>query len=281
MKNLTNKTSLSFILIPLISAFILSGCLVPKSNLVKQKQETDTCYEALQKENDQKEELTVAVAELQEVVTQLAAQRMQLTSEKSDLTEQQNAMQNSMGDLEKEIQAKLSQITRITAEKTKIEAEKAKLEAKTETYDDLVKGLHKEMKSKLIEIKRKGKRITVGVSDKVLFDSGSSELKDSGKEALAKIADILKTVKDRRIDVEGHTDNLPITGELTEKFPTNWELSASRAVNVVRFMAEAGVNPKNLSGVAKSKYQPRASNKNRRGRTRNRRIEIVLTPKNK
>ena len=91
-------------------------------------------------------------------------------------------------------------------------------------------------------------------------------------------ATILATVQDRRIDVEGHTDNVPLTGELAKTFPTNWELSAARSTNVVRYLEENGVDPRRLAAVAKSMHRPVAQNNTPRGRQLNRRIEIVLTP---
>jgi len=152
------------------------------------------------------------------------------------------------------------------------------LEKKNETYDELVASLQDEMKQKLIEVKRQGQRLTVNVSDQVLFDSGSAEVKVAGQSALDKIAHVLAKVSDRRIDVEGHTDNLKVSTELAKTFPTNWELSAARATNVVRYLEGHGVNPKRMAAVGKSEFRPVASNSTPAGRQLNRRIELVLTP---
>jgi chemotaxis protein MotB len=86
-------------------------------------------------------------------------------------------------------------------------------------------------------------------------------------------------VKDRPIEVQGHMDDVPITGALAQHFPTNWELSAARSINVVRFLQEtAGIDPTRLSATAHSEFQPRASNDTEEGRRLNRRIEILLGP---
>jgi chemotaxis protein MotB len=80
--------------------------------------------------------------------------------------------------------------------------------------------------------------------------------------------------------VEGHTDDVPIGLVFIEKYPTNWELSAARAVGVVRFLQEKGwLEPKRLSAVGYSYYKPVASNDTAEGRRQNRRIEIILVPK--
>ncbi|MEJ2661760.1 MAG: OmpA family protein, partial [Desulfobacteraceae bacterium] len=79
-----------------------------------------------------------------------------------------------------------------------------------------------------------------------------------------------------RVDIQGHTDDQPIR---THAFPSNWELSTARAVNVLRFMtAEAGVSPRRLSAVGLSKYHPLVPNDSKKNRARNRRVEIIFRP---
>ncbi len=100
-----------------------------------------------------------------------------------------------------------------------------------------------------------------------------------GKKVLDKVVAILKEVKDKRIQIEGHTDNAKIMGSLKKKFPTNWELSTARATEVARYIQEAGgIDPKLLSATGYSEYQPVAANNTEEGKHKNRRIEIVLLP---
>jgi chemotaxis protein MotB len=124
----------------------------------------------------------------------------------------------------------------------------------------------------------KGK-LTVNMVDAILFDSGKAEVKRGGEEVLAKVVDILKGVQDKMIRIEGHTDNVQIVGNLTKRFPTNWELSAARAINVARFLQGQGIDPSVLVAVANGEYRPVAPNDTDEGRARNRRIEIVLVPR--
>ena len=93
------------------------------------------------------------------------------------------------------------------------------------------------------------------------------------------MVDILKTVKDKAIRIEGHTDNKQIVGALTKKFPTNWELSAARAINVTRYLQQQGLDPAVLSAVAYGEFKPVAANDTDEGRAKNRRIEIILVAK--
>jgi chemotaxis protein MotB len=119
----------------------------------------------------------------------------------------------------------------------------------------------------------------VEMVDEILFDSGEATLKPGGVAVLQKVGAALKKVTDRPIEVQGHTDNVPIKGALAQRFPTNWELSAARATNVARFLQDqAGLDPTRLSATAYSEYQPRDTNDTDAGRRRNRRIEILLGP---
>lgn len=253
------------------AALLCGGCFVPQQRFDQQKLETDSCYSALERENERKRELAAAVADLQAGLDALAAERKRLSAEKGTLA-------SNLVELEQQVAARMHLINRLTAEKARLQEERDQLASKTETYDELVSSLQEEMKQRLIEVKRQGQRITVNVSDQVLFDSGSAQVKQSGQGSLEKIAKVLAKVHDRRIDVEGHTDDVPITGELAKTFPTNWELSTARATNVLRFLESKGVDSKRLAAVGMSMYRPLASNKTAKGRQLNRRIDIVLTP---
>jgi len=147
------------------------------------------------------------------------------------------------------------------------------------TQDALLDGLQKEIADKQVEVERFRDQLHVQMVDEVLFDSGESEIKPAGLEVLRRVGAALKKAENRRIEVQGHTDNVPIVGDLAKRFPTNWELSAARALNVARFLhAEDRLDPTLLSATAYSEYRPRDTNETDAGRRRNRRIEIVLGP---
>jgi chemotaxis protein MotB len=117
--------------------------------------------------------------------------------------------------------------------------------------------------------------------EKILFDSGKADIKTNGKKVLDRVAEILKTITDKQIRIEGHTDNVPIGATLAEKFPTNWELSTARATTVARYLQEKGVSPAVLNAAGYSEYKPVESNETDEGKAKNRRIEIVLIPLDK
>jgi chemotaxis protein MotB len=96
---------------------------------------------------------------------------------------------------------------------------------------------------------------------------------------IARVGGVLANIADKQIHVSGHTDNQPITGKLLERYPSNWELSMARAMTIVRFLQDtAKVPPERLVATGQGEYHPIASNKTTKGRARNRRIEILLTP---
>lgn len=118
-------------------------------------------------------------------------------------------------------------------------------------------------------------RMVLQLPNDVLFDSGKIDLKTAGQAALKQIAAALKTIGNRRFQVGGHSDNVPIQ---TSRFPSNWELSAARAVEVVRFLVAQGVNPNALSAAGYGEFDAIAKNDTPDNRSKNRRIEISIQP---
>jgi chemotaxis protein MotB len=147
------------------------------------------------------------------------------------------------------------------------------------TYDDLVTDLKGEIEKGEIKVTRIRDKLSVNLVEKVLFDSGRAEVKAQGEAVLKKVGAILGGVKDKEIRIEGYTDNVPIGENLRKRFPSNWELSTQRAINVLRFLEEqGGVDGARLSAVGYGPFRPMADNQTPEGRSQNRRIEIVLVP---
>jgi chemotaxis protein MotB len=135
----------------------------------------------------------------------------------------------------------------------------------------LMEDLRKKLDAKEGDVSSSAGIVTVHLESEILFASGESDLSKRGKEVLARVGDVLKPLKDKQILVGGHTDDASIH---TARFPSNWELSTARAVNVVHFLADnAGVDPAKLTAAGYSQYHPRSTD-----RAQNRRIEILLIP---
>ncbi len=149
----------------------------------------------------------------------------------------------------------------------------------TEKKDTTAIPIKEEFKELLegIDITGTDDQLKIILPGKKLFPPGSVEISKEGKELLRQLGNILKRLKNRRILIEGHTDNSRISGTLKKKYPTNWELSAARAVKVVRFLIEeVGIDPKRIAAIAYGEYHPIADNSTSEGRAKNRRIVVTL-----
>jgi chemotaxis protein MotB len=156
-------------------------------------------------------------------------------------------------------------------------ATEAEMEALRGTYDDLVGELEAEVASGQIKIEQLVDGVRVGMSDEILFPSGSATLNAQGRDVLTRVAGKIAG-GDAIITVEGHTDNVRISNKLKSRYPTNWELAGARAASVVRLLSEQGVDPKRMRAVSRGPFAPVASNDTREGRAKNRRTEILLRP---
>ncbi|MBI2080125.1 MAG: OmpA family protein [candidate division NC10 bacterium] len=197
------------------------------------------------------------------------------------------AVEREVGRLKTALEQQQAEVARLTQETRTLEERAAQIAREKEaeiakltaTYDNLVKDLKKEIEAGEIQVTQYRDLLTVNLVDKILFDSGRTEIKPRGLEVLQRVGDILKGVGGKEIRIEGHTDNVPIGAALAQRFPTNWELSTARATTVARFLQErVGIAAEKLSAAGYSQFRPVAGNDNEEGRRLNRRIEIVLAP---
>jgi chemotaxis protein MotB len=147
--------------------------------------------------------------------------------------------------------------------------------ARAQLYKEVLAKFQKMIDAGQLRIALRNGRMVIQLANDVLFDSGHTEIKPAGQQALAQVAVIFKSIGDRKFQVAGDTDNVPIH---SERFPSNWELSTARAVEVVRFLIAQGVRPDVLSAAGYGEFDPVASNDDASSRARNRRIEITLQP---
>jgi chemotaxis protein MotB len=148
-------------------------------------------------------------------------------------------------------------------------------EARAELFRQFVQRFKSMIDAGQLKVATRNGRLVLQLPNDVLFDSGQTAIKPAGREALLQVAHVLATVPGRAFQVGGHTDNLPIQ---TSRFPSNWELSTARAVEVVRLLVSQGVDPKALSAAGYGEFDPVAGNDAADGRAKNRRIEIALQP---
>lgn len=249
-------------------------------NLDKNLKTLQQQYDDLKKENDG---LKARIEKLNSDVTGLAGEKEKLTADTQELDK---VLKSSKSESLMKISELRQRVADLEGENAKLKQDIANLQKTKEEEVKKVSSTLEEMTERMKEQIAKGDltirelrgKLTVDMKAAVLFDSGKAEVKPEGVEVLNKMIDTFKSLKGKVIRIEGHTDNKPISGALAKKYPTNWELSAARAINVTRYLEQQGVDPHILSAVAYGEYQPKpeADNNTEEGRASNRRIEIIL-----
>jgi chemotaxis protein MotB len=231
-----------------------------------QRQRAESC--------EAKEQQTEArAAELSERLTQLEKAAANASADATRQRELVAQLDKAKELLERQSETASAEAARQREIAEKLLEEKSSLQAKSKEYASLASSLDKEIKAGQIKLSELQGKLTVRMGERVLFPSGSATVNAEGKATLRKIADAFAAVHGRMIRVEGHTDNVPIHNA---RFPSNWELSAARAIAVVRYLQDQGIDPKLLGAAGYGEYQPIAANDTPDGRAENRRIEISL-----
>lgn len=242
------------------------------------------------------EELAAALAKQKADLT--AANQSQLDkvqTEHADLMKERDAMIGGLENKVAELGGDLKDVrTEVASRTAELAGTKAELSATTEELEKLRKlreeaereaaqfrALASKLKAMIdagqLEVVMRDGRINLKLPDNILFPSGSKRLKKGGRDALGQVAEALKSVQDRDFLIAGHTDNVPL--KKSSRFRDNWDLSAARAVEVVRLMIKSGVSETQLVAAGYGEFDPIASNETKEGRAKNRRLEIVLMPK--
>ena len=166
----------------------------------------------------------------------------------------------------------------VTEMKTALEnltKQRAEAEKRMQEFRDLVKKFKSLTDTGKLSIKMVDGQMVVAMSSDVLFPSGSAHLSKLGVESIRQVTSLLTSVADRKFQIEGFTDNLPIK---TALFPSNWELASARALTVVKTMLDNGMPTERVSAASFGDTHPVQANETEAGRAANRRIEIVVVP---
>jgi chemotaxis protein MotB len=178
--------------------------------------------------------------------------------------------------LEKAASSAAADLDASRAELDQLRREKQEQDQRLEVFKSITDKFRQMIDSGKLQVVLRHGRMVVKLPAGVLFPSGSAELSKEGQTSLAEVARILRQFPDRRFEVAGHTDNVPVG--TPSPFKNNLEVSTARAVTVTDYLIEKGMNPARLSAAGYSAYQPVASNASDAGRQENRRIEIALLP---
>ena len=184
-------------------------------------------------------------------------------------------LQKQVGDLQNQIKDLQDQLAQKTAEGEEMQKSIAEMKSANDELQDKLKN---EIAQGEVALREAKGRLTITLGDKVLFRSGQWELQPRGRTVVAQVAQVLKTVDDKLFQVEGNTDNVPVSGSLKQRFASNWDLSSARASAVVRALEKNGVNSDRLVLTAYGDKRPVGDNRTPEGRRLNRRVEISLLP---
>jgi len=274
------KRCLSIIL---LAALLLGGCVGKAKYLEKVDEAAATqkkLNETILERNDLKKRLADAelkidgqTQDLQRATADIERLEQVLSTRSAEAGAAMTEMRQTINRLEAENRDLTNQL-----EMEKI-AREARLAQMKNTYDQLVGKLESEIERGEVTISELQGRLTVNMVERILFASGRAEVKPEGLDVLRRVGNILNEAQDKVVQVEGHTDSVPISGRLKERFPTNWELSTARAANVVHFLQDqVGIAGERLAVTGYGPYRPIADNASPEGREQNRRIQIVLVP---
>jgi chemotaxis protein MotB len=154
-------------------------------------------------------------------------------------------------------------------------AREARAAKRLQEYNSMLKQLKSMIDSGKLTVRIVRNKMVIELPEAVLFASGRAKLKKDGIRVLAELGPVLASLQGREFQVGGHTDNKPIK---TQRFPSNWELSGARAIDVAELLIEYGVPGNRISAAAYADTQPSEPNETKEGRAKNRRIEIALQP---
>ena len=245
----------------------LENCRLDNQNLQNENKELNTNYQVV------KEQLAGANARVTSLEEQLAQQKRAYAALQRSLDKSlTNANQNnvSIEKLVDQINESNQYIRHLTELKSKSDSLNMVL------TNNLTRSLTKE-ELKEVDVQVLKGVVYISLADNMLYKSGSYEINDRAAETLSKIAKIIMDYKDYDVLVEGNTDNVPIS---RENIRNNWDLSCLRASSVVQYLQNNyGVDPKRLTAGGRGEYNPLASNNTEVGKQRNRRTQIIITPK--
>ena len=264
----------SFIIVALSAALVMSSCASKKDleNCQNENKELTRNYQ------DAKEQLAANKARIASLEEQLAQQKKDYAALQGSLDKSlSNASQNnvSIEKLVDQINESNQYIRHLVEVKSKSDSLNMVL------TNNLARSLSKE-EMKEVDVQVLKGVVYISLADNMLYKSGSYEINERAAETLSKIAKIIKDYKDYDVLIEGNTDNVPVNASAAsmKNIRNNWDLSCLRASSVVQALQnEYGVDPKRLTAGGRGEYNPLTSNNTEVGKQRNRRTQIIITPK--
>ncbi len=264
------KRIINFLTMAVAGTLLFSSCVPTRKYKASQS--------SLQSARNDSARLAGKVDELQSAVAQLKQQVGNLTNKVGELS-------NKAGELSNEAATKQSQLSKSEQELASQQKRLEQLQALMDQQKKAISEIRKKMSDALVgfnpnelSVAIKNGKVYVSLQENLLFPSGSAIVNPKGKEALGKLAEVLNINPDITVDIEGHTDSVPIP--LHGRYKDNWDLSTARAGSIVRILTDDyKVDPVRVIASGHSQYDPVQPNSTAEGRALNRRTEIILSPK--
>ncbi|TXB62064.1 OmpA family protein [Phaeodactylibacter luteus] len=236
------------------------------SRLEKSNEDLMKRYDRMLEQNQQM--LESSSDERKQLMAQLTLKEQELNRREQQLRQLEQAIEEKEADVEALRQGLVEREARVNELEEAIAAKEAKLNTLRERINQALLGFS----DADLSVREENGKVYVSLSQNLLFRSGSKTINTEGKDAIRKVAAVLKSNPDIGITVEGHTDT---DGEAA----FNWDLSVGRATSVVKVITDEGVDPARITAAGRGEFYPIASNDTAEGKAKNRRTEIILTPK--
>ncbi|MEO9023324.1 MAG: OmpA family protein [Ginsengibacter sp.] len=259
----------------LAAIFLLSSCVAKKYLAQSQKEvaslrgDSTTLANANSSLQGNISSLQDQIATLKNNINDLNGKISALNTQNSQLGQQTSEQQSKLTQSQQDLQLQKQRLLQL---ENLLNQQKAASESLRSKMSEALKGFN----SNELSVYQKDGKVYVSLSEKLLFPSGSAVVNPEGVDALSKLAAVLNLNSDVSVDIEGHTDSIPIRG----RYQDNWDLSTARANSIVRILVNNyKVDPTRVISSGHSYFEPVASNSTAEGRAKNRRTEIILSPK--
>ena len=264
------------------SSLLVSACVTTGTYDKKVAELQKVTADHDQAATEREKTLQARIDDLQKKMGDLEKQLNATVTERDGLRRSLDDTTALAGEMKKRLEKLGQNVDKLTGEKSELarsleelRKQKAAAEARAATFRNLVARLKSMIDAGQLKVIIRDGRMVIQLESDVLFDSGKTNIKPDGQTALAKLAPVLAGITDRKYLVTGFTDDVPIH---TPRFPSNWELSTARAVEVVKFLVASGLKPQQVAAAGYSEFDPVVTNDTPEHRAQNRRIEIVLQP---
>lgn len=233
-----------------------------KGQLASTQEELETTKKAKTGLEEEKQALEATNASLNEDLTTSRTENQTLVKKVQDMGQNVQALLGEKSELRNEVE--------------ELDRMRAAAEARNKEYRKVFDKLQNMVDAGTLSIKFRNGRMLVQMSSDVVFPPGGTRIKTEAAEAIRELAQTIAEFPDRKFQVIGHSDATPIK---TARFPSNWELSTQRAIEVVKLLVDAGVDPSAISAAGAAEYDPLVENDTTENKAMNRRVEIVFLPK--